>query len=112
VAAPEPQPPPEPKPPNPKPPNPEPPKPPPRTYTLVRASDVVPRAKNWLWKGHLLRGALELLTGVPGLGKSQTQCKLVASATTDQPWPDGAKSEVRGNVTMVAQPSSLPLVAP
>jgi hypothetical protein len=88
-------------PPPPKP-EPEPPKPePPRKYTLVRASDVVPRAKNWLWKGHLLRGALELLTGVPGVGKSQTQCKLIASATTDQPWPDGAKSEVRGNVIMI-----------
>ena len=37
---------------------------------LVRATDVVPRAKNWLWQGHLLRGALELLTGIPGLGKS------------------------------------------
>src|SRR5262249_25213198 len=29
-------------------------------YELVRASDVVPLAKNWLWKGRLLRGCLEL----------------------------------------------------
>src|SRR5262245_37811061 len=42
-----------------------------RQYELVWAKDVVPRAKDWLWKGHLLRGAMELLTGIPGLGKSQ-----------------------------------------
>jgi hypothetical protein len=57
---------------------------------LVRASDVVMRPKDWLWEGHLLRGALELLTGIPGIGKSQAQCDLVARATTGRPWPNGA----------------------
>jgi hypothetical protein len=56
---------------------------------LVRACDVVVRPKDWLWEGHLLRGSLELLTGTPGLGKSQLQCSLIASATTGRPWPNG-----------------------
>jgi hypothetical protein len=61
---------------------------------LVRATDVVPRAKNWLWEGHLLRGALELLTGIPGLGKSQVQCTYVACATTGRAWPGSGKGLV------------------
>jgi putative DNA primase/helicase len=57
---------------------------------LVCAADIVPRAKEWLWDGHLLRGAQELLTGIPGLGKSQLQCSYVAHITTGKPWPDGS----------------------
>jgi putative DNA primase/helicase len=60
---------------------------------MVRASDVVVRKKNWLWEGHLLRSALEMLTGIPGLGKSQIQCSLIACATKGLPWPDGAKGQ-------------------
>ena len=60
-----------------------------KTSSIIRATDVVMRAKNWLWKGHLLRGALELLAGIPGLGKSQVQCSYVACATAGLPWPDG-----------------------
>lgn len=62
-----------------------------KSLVLVRAIDVVMRAKDWLWDGHLLRGALELLTGIPGLGKSQVQCTYVACATTNKAWPNGAR---------------------
>jgi hypothetical protein len=68
---------------------------------VVRASDVQIRRKEWLWDGHLLRGALELLTGVPNLGKSQVHCSYVAHATTGRPWPDGANGCRPVNVIMV-----------
>jgi hypothetical protein len=68
---------------------------------LVRASDIVVRPKDWLWEGHLLRGSLELLTGIPGLGKSQLQCSLIASATTGRPWPNGAVGVAPVHVIMV-----------
>ena len=70
-------------------------------YTLVRASDVVPRALYWVWLGHLLRGSLELLTGIPGLAKSQVHCQYVACATTGQMWPDGMNGIPAGNVIML-----------
>jgi hypothetical protein len=76
---------------------------------LVRAADIVPRAKDWLWEGHLLRGAQELLTGVPGLGKSQVQISYVALVTTtDKTWPDGTRglSEPM-NVIMVTAEDAL-----
>jgi DNA polymerase len=76
-------------------------RPPSKGYTLVRASDVVPRAMNWLWPGHLLRGSLELLTGLPGKGKSQVHCQFVASATTGKAWPDGTNGIPACNVIML-----------
>jgi hypothetical protein len=75
--------------------------PPRKAPELIRAVDVVSRPKDWLWKGHLLRSAIELLAGEPGLGKSQLQCSLVACATTGKPWPDGAPGGEPTNVIML-----------
>jgi hypothetical protein len=78
-----------------------------RTPVLVRAVDVVPRAKDWLWEGHLLRGSLELLTGIPGLGKSQLQCHFVACVTAGQRWPDGTSAGTPRSVIMVTAEDAL-----
>jgi hypothetical protein len=40
-----------------------------KTIELVCARDVLMRPMDWMWKGHLLRGAQQIMTGVPGLGK-------------------------------------------
>ena len=71
------------------------------SYTLVRASEIRPRAMDWLWAGHLLRGSFELLTGLPGKGKSQVHCQFVASVTTGRTWPDGTNGIPAGNVIML-----------
>jgi len=70
-------------------------------YVLVRASDIVPRAMDWLWHGHILRGSQELLTGVPGNGKSQIHCAYVAYVTTGGAWPDGCNGAPAGNAIML-----------
>jgi putative DNA primase/helicase len=61
-----------------------------RGYIVTDLSTVQPRAIRWLWPKHLARGALELLAGMPTVGKSQVQCQYVACATTGRDWPDGA----------------------
>ena len=76
-------------------------------YDLVRASDIPPRKKDWLWFGHLLRGALELLTGIPGLGKSQVQIGYIACVTTEKPWPDGSSSGPPASVIMLTAEDAL-----
>jgi putative DNA primase/helicase len=76
-------------------------------YTLVRASDIIPRALDWLWLGHLLCGSLELLTGVPGLAKSQLQCQFVACASTGRAWPDGHNGVPAGHTIMLTAEDSL-----
>jgi putative DNA primase/helicase len=70
-------------------------------YVLVRASDIVPRAMDWLWQGHILRGSQELLTGIPGGGKSQIHCAFVAYVTTGAAWPDGCNGAPAGNAIML-----------
>ena len=70
---------------------------------IVRASEIKMRSKNWLWEGHLLRGAQELLTGIPGLGKSQVQMSYVASVTNRVPWPDGTVMEPHNVVMLTAE---------
>ncbi len=75
--------------------------PPGKRYTAVRASDVIARPLDWLWKGHLLRGSLEMLTGLPDIGKSQVHCQYVACITTGRDWPDGTANTGRGNVIML-----------
>lgn len=68
----------------------------------ILASEIVAREKRWLWKHHIMRGALELLTGVPGLGKSQVQCSFIACVTTGKDWPDGQKGCEPANVIMLS----------
>jgi hypothetical protein len=70
-------------------------------YELVRASTVQRRAVEWLWLGHLARGELEILTGVPDIGKSQIHCDLIARLTTGRAWPDGATGAPTGDVVML-----------
>jgi len=72
-----------------------------RDAELITASDITPKAKDWLWEGHLLRGALELLSGLPGLGKSQVQINLVACVTAGLLWPDGTTGMKPANVIML-----------
>jgi putative DNA primase/helicase len=76
-------------------------------YTLVNAKDVIIRPKQWVWEGHLLRSALELLTGIPGLGKSQVQIGYVACVTAGLKWPDGAAPIPPANVIMLTAEDAL-----
>jgi putative DNA primase/helicase len=55
----------------------------------ARIRDHVDR-HDWLWQGHILRGSQELLTGIPGGGKSQIHCAFVTYVTTGGAWPDHA----------------------
>jgi DNA polymerase bacteriophage-type len=70
-------------------------------YVLVCAADVVPRRMDWLWQGHILRGSQELLTGIPGNGKSQIHCTFAALVSTGDAWPDGCNGAPPGNVIML-----------
>jgi putative DNA primase/helicase len=62
-----------------------------KSAILVCAEDVIMTVVDWLWEGHLARGMLEILTGVPGVGKSQVQADNVACVTTGRDWPNGNK---------------------
>jgi hypothetical protein len=78
-----------------------------KSIVIVRASEVPMRAKRWLWTGHLLRGAQELTTGIPGLGKSQVQCGYIACVTTGRPWPNGESGTAPADVIMITAEDAL-----
>jgi putative DNA primase/helicase len=59
------------------------------------------RPKESLWKGHLLRGAQELFTGIPGIGKSQSHCDLIARVSRGDAWPDGTLGNPSAKVIMI-----------
>lgn len=52
-----------------------------RRVVLLTASQVRPKAVHWLWEGRLPKGALSLLAGREGLGKS-TLCVWLAAQIT------------------------------
>jgi hypothetical protein len=70
----------------------------PKRCVVECAANIGMRPKQWVWEGHLLRGAQELLTGIPGLGKSQVQIHFIACATAGLAWPDGAPAKPPTNV--------------
>jgi hypothetical protein len=73
----------------------------------VSAADVVMRPLDWIWKGHLLRGSQELMSGLPDLNKSTAQIGLIACATARVPWPDGTTAPDPMNVIMLTAEDTL-----
>jgi hypothetical protein len=73
----------------------------------VRAVDIAVRSLDWIWPGHLLRGAQELLSGLPDLCKSQVQIYYIACATARLPWPDGSPAIEPINVIMLTAEDTL-----
>ncbi len=56
---------------------------------LHYANKMPPGYFYWLWPYHIPLGALTLLVGDPGLGKSLLAADLAARLTNGAPWPDG-----------------------
>ena len=48
---------------------------------LTRASDVRAKKHKWLWQHRIVRGAVTVIAGEPGLGKSQLGIKLAATVS-------------------------------
>lgn len=66
-------------------------------------SEVVERPVRWLWPGWLSAGALVVLAGDPGLGKTLAWLDWMARLTTGRPWPDGAPAlEGPGDVLVLS----------
>ena len=63
----------------------------------VRASDIKPERIDWLWKGWLALGKLELIAGVPEAGKTTIALSFAAAVSSGGMWPDATKAP-QGNV--------------
>lgn len=56
---------------------------------IRKAADVQERPVTWFWRDKLVGGAINLLLGMPDVGKSVLTCDLAARKTTGMPWPLG-----------------------
>lgn len=58
-----------------------------------RASTIQPRPIRWLWPNHVQIGAVNLVAGPEGRGKSMVAVDIAARTTTGAVWPDGSQPE-------------------
>jgi hypothetical protein len=77
-----------------------------RSYVTINLAAAALRSHEWLWLGHLVRGNLELMAGIKGVGKSQIHCQYAACATTGCPWPNGIPGITPCRVIMVTAEDS------
>ncbi|MGQ4661372.1 AAA family ATPase [Lysobacter sp. F6437] len=74
---------------------------------LIRGDAIAPVAVQWLWPGWLERGALHMLAGQPGTGKTTIALALAATITAGGKWPDGSQA-AGGDVVIWSGEDDLP----
>jgi putative DNA primase/helicase len=57
----------------------------------VRASKVVMKPVQWLWKGFVPFGRITVIGGSPKMGKSTVSLSLAATTSRGGEWPDGSR---------------------
>jgi hypothetical protein len=66
-------------------------------------ADVEPVPVGWLWSGRLATCKVTLLSGEPGIGKSQIAADASARVTTGDDWPDGGRAPLGSVVILSAE---------
>lgn len=73
---------------------------------FTRLANMTEKTNRWLWRDYIPHGAITLIIGDPGLGKSQVTLDLAARVTQAMPWPDGSIPDV-ANVLLLASEDSI-----
>ncbi len=67
----------------------------------IKASEVKSKPINWLWPYQIAKGKLTIITGDPGLGKSQITAFIAATVSRGGKWPvEGSEAE-KGSVILL-----------
>jgi putative DNA primase/helicase len=69
----------------------------------TRASDVKQQPITWIWDKRLAQGKMTILTGDPGLGKSQIAIDIVARITRGSNWCDGGIAPLGNCIILSAE---------
>lgn len=72
----------------------------------TRMSDVSMEPVSWLWKGKIAIGAVSMIQGDPGLGKSMLTASLAAVVTTGGLWPVTRDRAPMGSVIILSAEDS------
>ena len=68
----------------------------------VCAADVKQKPVIWIWKGRLAKGKMTILSGDPGLGKSQIANYMIACITKGDSWCDSGGMAPQGNCIILS----------
>lgn len=78
------------------------------TMSVSQLSTLHVKESRWLWPGYIPHGAITLVIGDPGLGKSQLTLDVAARVTNGTEWPDGSGTEADvSNVLLLASEDSV-----
>jgi len=64
------------------------------------ADQIEAKPVRWIWPNRIPAGALTVIDGNPGVGKSTLLAELIAHVTTGKSWPDGAPCHSVGRVLL------------
>ena len=70
---------------------------------MLKMSDVKPKEVSWLWPRRIPRGAITMIIGMPGVGKSFLTADMAARVTTGRPWPDGSQCPTGSVLLLTAE---------
>lgn len=86
-----------------------------RIAEVKRLSEVRPKPIEWFWPGWIAKGALTMIVGDPGVGKSQCTSDLAARASRGKHFPDEPKPPHRRAVNVIllnAEDATESVIAP
>ena len=64
------------------------------------------------WKDRFARGKINLVGGVPGLGKSQVACAFIAAVTAGGLWPDGERAPLGSAIIIGCEDDAADTIRP
>lgn len=67
---------------------------------LLQAAECEPLAIRWLWRHWLPHGAITILAGMPGTGKTTLALSIASIVSSAGDWPDGTPCIEAGNVVI------------
>ncbi|WP_170937161.1 MULTISPECIES: AAA family ATPase [Rhodomicrobium] len=79
---------------------------------FLRAEEVEAKPLEWLWPGFIPIGALTLLGGAAGMGKSQAAISLAAALSSGGSWPTGERAEKGSALVLEAEDDVARTVTP
>lgn len=76
-------------------------------FEVICLADVEAKPVDWLWPLRLARGKVTILSGDPGMGKSQIALDTAARITTGDCWADSGERSPVGNVVIFSAEDAL-----
>lgn len=76
------------------------------------ADGIHATAVKWVWPGYIPLGALSIISGAEGMGKSQVAINIAATVSSGGTWPDGSRAQQGGALVFEAEDDAGSVIKP